>query len=168
MTPTPMAFQWSGEAMIPRIPRHADRMFTVGQVYSLVEHVETSSKSLRHEFAWLHEAWKSLPEELADQFPSTEHLRKRALIDAGFFTEQVIDAGTSAAALRVAAYVRGAEEFALVIVRGPAVVIRHAKSQSRRAMDKAEFQASKSALLDTVSAMIGVSPGTLERQRETA
>lgn len=168
MTTTPMQFQWTGEAMIPRLPRHADRMFTVGQVYTLIEHVETSTKSLRHEFAWLREAWANLPDELADQFPSAEHLRKRALIDAGFYHETVIDAGTNAAAQRVAAYARHKDEFAHIVVRGPLVVERTAKSQSRRAMNHAEFQASKTALLDVVSAMIGVEPATLSRQAAAA
>ena len=158
---TPLDFQWSGEAMIPRYPRHADRLYTVGQDYALVEHVETSSKSLRHEFAWLREAWANLPDNLADQFHSPEHLRKRALIDAGFYHETVIDAGSNAAALRVAAYARHKDEFAHIVVRGPLVVERTAKSQSRRSMDRTEFQASKTALLDIVSAMIGVDPATL-------
>lgn len=168
MTPQPMAFRWDGKAMIPRYPRHADRLYTVGQDYALLEHVETSSKSLRHEFAWLKDAWMNLPENLADQFPSPEHLRKRALIDAGFYTEQVIDAGTNAAALRVAAYAKHKDAFAYVVVRGPLVVERTAKSQSRRSMDRTEFQASKTALLETISAMIGVEPATLSRQEQAA
>jgi len=154
--------------MIPRLPRHADRMFTVGQVYTLVEHVETSSKSLRHQFAWLREAWANLPEHLADEFPSAEHLRKRALIQAGFYNETVIDAGSNAAALRVATYARHKDQFAHIVVRGPLVVERTALSQSLREMDHTRFQASKTALLETVSAMIGVEPATLARQEEAA
>lgn len=132
-----------------------------GEVLMMAPVEERSIASHNHEFAWLKEAWVNLPENLAEQFPSTEHLRKRALIDAGFYTEQIIDAGSNAAALRVAAYARGEDEFALVIVRGPAVVVRKAKSQSRRAMGKEDFQASKQAVLDTVAAMIGVTPEAL-------
>jgi hypothetical protein len=162
MTPDrPQGFTWDGDAMIPRSPRLADKAYAVGEVYLLVAHEERSSATHNHEFAWLKDAWLNLPEALADQFPTTEHLRKRALIDAGFYDETIIDAGTNAAALRVASAFRSREEFSLVIVRGPAVVIRTAKSQSRRSMKKHEFQASKTAILEIVSAMIGVKPETL-------
>lgn len=166
--PPPMAFQWDGEAMVPRAPRAADKAFVVGETYRLAVYEECSIATHNHEFAWLHEAWKNLPEALAESYPSPEHLRKRALIDAGFFDEQIVDAGSNAAAIRVAAAFRSREEFSLVIVRGPLVVIRTAKSQSRRAMPKGEFQRSKDAILETVSALIGVAPGALVREARRA
>lgn len=170
MTPPPIPARWTGEAFepMPGFARMADRHYVVGAVYDIGAVEGRSELSHRHEFAWLREAWRNLPERLADAFPTSEHLRKRALIDAGFFTETIIDAGANAAALRVAAYVRSEDEFALVIVRGPAVVIRKAKSQSRRAMGGSEFQASKSAVLDTVSALIGVEPAALTHAARAA
>jgi hypothetical protein len=165
MTPDrPQGFTWDGEHMVPKSQRLADKAYVVGEVYMLVAHEERSMASHSHEFAWLKEAWLNLPEALADQFPTQEHLRKRALIDAGFYDETIIDAGTNAAALRVASAFRSREEFSLVIVRGPAVVIRTAKSQSRRSMKKQEFQASKEAILEVVSGMIGVKPAQLAGQ----
>lgn len=165
MTPDrPQGFTWDGEAMVPRSPKLADKAYTVGECYLLVTHENRTSATHNHEFAWLKDAWLNLPENLADQFPTQEHLRKRALIDAGFYDETIIDAGTNAAAIRVASAFRSREEFSLVIVRGPAVVIRTAKSQSRRSMNKREFQASKEAILEVVSALIGVKPETLTGQ----
>lgn len=161
MTTRPMIFQWDGETMVPRHPRAADREYVVGQVYVLVEHEGRSEASHRHEFAWLKDAWLSLPENLADLFPTSEHLRKRALIDAGFYDETAVDAGTKAAAIRVAAAFRSKDDFALVIVRGSAVLIRTAKSQSRRSMDKETFQRSKTAIIEIISAMLGVKPTEL-------
>lgn len=162
--------QWDGESFVPlpRSRKDADRHFVIGERYPLVEWKDRSWASHAHEFAWLHEAWKNLPEALAESYPSPEHLRKRALIDAGFFDEQIVDAGSNAAAIRVAAAFRSREEFSLVIVRGPLVVIRTAKSQSRRAMPKGEFQRSKDAILETVSALIGVAPGALVREARRA
>lgn len=122
-----------------------------------------SHQSHAHEFAWLTEAWRNLPERLANTYPTAEHLRKRALIEAGWYDEEIIDVGTNAGALRVAAHLRKHDDFALVIVRGGYVVVRTAKSQSRRAMDRKTFQASKTALMELVAAMIGVSPAALER-----
>lgn len=166
--PPPLAFAWDGEAMIPRAPRLADKAFVVGEVYRLVVHEERSLSSHNHEFAWLNEAWKNLPEDFAEQYPSAEHLRKRALIDAGFYDEQIVDAGSNAAAIRVASAFKAREEFSLVIVRGALVVIRTAKSQSRRAMDKQEFQRSKDAILETVANLIGVAPDALVRESRRA
>lgn len=120
-----------------------------------------SEKTHRHEFAWLREAWRNLPEKFADMYPSPEHLRKRALIEAGYYDEEIIDAGTNAAAIRVASYVRKHQDFAFVIVRGAHVFVRSAKSQSRRAMNKTEFQASKSAILDIVANMLGLTSDQL-------
>lgn len=157
----PQGFTWNGEAMIPRSQRLADKAYVVGESYLLVAHEERSEASHRQEFAWLREAWLQLPENLADLYATPTHLRKRALIEGGFYHETVIDAGTNAAALRVAAAFRSREEFSLVIVRGPAVVIRTAKSQSRRSMNKQEFQASKTAIIEIVSNMIGVTAESL-------
>lgn len=161
-----VAFKWDGESMIPIRPKLADETYVIGSVYWLEEEQPRSGKSHNHEFAWLKEAWLQLPEEIADMYPTPEHLRKRALIQAGFFTEVVIDAGTQAAALRVAAFARGEDEFALVITRGPLVVVRKAKSQSRRAMGGPDFQASKTAALEIVAAMIGVTPEVLAVEAE--
>lgn len=157
----PMVFDWNGEAMIPRHPRRADQVFVVGQHYSLLEHEDRSSATHNHEFAWLKDAWLNLPEALADLYPTAEHLRKRALIEAGFYDEMIVDAGSNAAALRVASAFRSREEFSLVIVRGPAVIIRTAKSQSRRSMNKQTFQDSKTAIMEVIAAMLNVEPETL-------
>ncbi len=150
--------------MVPRHPRRADQLFVVGEVYPLIVHEDRSSATHNHEFAWLRDAWLNLPESLADLYPTPEHLRKRALIEAGYYDETIVDAGNNAAALRVAAVFRAREEFSLVIVRGPAVVIRTAKSQSRRAMNKKEFQESKTAIMEVIANMIGASPATLTRE----
>ncbi len=161
----PCAFEWTDDGVMKPInSRRADAYYTVGERYLMAPISERSYASHRHEFAWLREAWKSLPEALADQYPTTEHLRKRALIDAGFYDESITDAGTAAAAIRVAAAFRAIDDFSLVIVRGPYVIRRTAKSQSRRAMGGAEFQRSKTAIMEVVAGMLGVDPGELPKQ----
>lgn len=164
-TPPPMAFRWTGAEMVPLHPRLAERRFERGEIYTLVQHEERSTATHNHEFAFIAEAWNTLPDDLAELYPSPEHLRKRALIQAGYFDEMGVDAGTNAAALRVASAFRAMDDFAFVVVRGPLVVRRTAKSQSRRAMSKAEFQASKTAVLDIIADMLGVAPGELETAR---
>lgn len=152
----PEPFEWDGEVMRPLRPKRADAFYTVGERYIMAPVSHRSDATHKHEFAWLRDAWMSLPEGLADLYPTTEHLRKRALIDAGYYDESITDCGTNAAALRVAGAFRAIDDFSLVIVRGPLVVRRTAKSQSRRAMKKDEFQASKTAIMEVIASMIGV------------
>lgn len=150
----PLACDWDGEVFRPLHPRRADNYLTVGERYSLVQYEDRSSATHNHQFAWLHDAWQNLPEDIADQYPTPEHLRKRALIDAGYYDETIIDAGTNAAAIRVAAAIQAIDTFALVFVRKCFVIRRTAKSQSRRAMKKEEFQASKTAIMEVIDALV--------------
>jgi len=167
MNAPPMIFRWDAEAEVmrplPHFRKRANTTYVDECDYRLAPVEERSDISHRHEFAWLKEAWSNLPEAIADLYPSVEHLRKRALIEAGFYTEDIVDAGSNAAALRVSATVRHLDEFALVIVRGPAVVIRRAKSQSYRSMNREEFQASKDGIIGVVATMLGVTPAELAK-----
>ncbi len=165
-TAMPIPYRWSGSSFepLPRFVKECDATYVIGEVYRLAPVNERSIATHAHEFAWLDEAWQNLPEAIADQYPSVEHLRKRGLIAAGYYDETIVDAGSNAAAIRVAAAFRSREEFALVIVRGHFVIIRTAKSQSRRAMNAKEFQTSKTALMEVVANLIGVSPDQLGRE----
>lgn len=165
MTDRPIVCAWDGESFTPanqHWANEADRQFVVGERYSLVRHEDRSTATHNHEFAFLKEAWLQLPETLAEQFPTPEHLRKKVLIECGYYTETMVDAGSQAAALRVAAFMRADDDFAHIVTRGPFVVKRVAKSQSRRAMPRKEFQESKTKLMDFVSALIGVAPDVLD------
>lgn len=160
----PLAFRWTGKAMQPHILRLAERAFTVGESYLLVEHQERSATSHNHYFAAVHEAWKNLPENLAGRFPTSDHLRKRALVDAGYCDEEVIDCHSKEVAATVAATIRKHDDFAVIFIRGDLVIVRTAKSQKASAMDKKTFQESKQAVLDIVAEMIGVDPKTLSAE----
>lgn len=170
MPAPPLLWRWDGEAMWPRpaFVREANRQFTVGETYRLGEIEERSDSSHAHQFAFINEAWKTLPERVAAEFPSAMALRKRGLIETGFYSETILDVGSAEAAMAVATTLRAKDEFAWIVVRGHVVVMREAKSQKRTAMNKEEFQASKTAVLDWVSKLLGVEPGTLEKQRESA
>ncbi len=110
----------------------------------------------------------NLPEDIAYLYPTEDHLRKRALIEAGYYTETAVDAGTRAAALRVAAAVPALDEFAFAKVEGPIVLIRRAKSQSVRAMGAKQFYESKAAILAIIADMLSVSPEELRKRGEAS
>lgn len=166
--PSPQPYRWNGEAMIPLRPKAADKLFVIGQTYALVEHEERSAASHRHFFASVNEAWKNLPEEMAAEFATPDALRKKALIKAGFRDERSIVCGSKAEALKVAAFIRPMDDCAIVSVVGSTVIQLTAKSQSERAMGKATFQASKDAVLEILSEMIGVPAGDLRSVGEAA
>lgn len=164
MSTPPTIFRYEGEGVMQALrPNAADRIFVIGQKYTLEEVYERSAATHAHQFAWLAEAWAQLPESIADQYPNPEFLRKAALIDAGYYKETILDAGTNAAALRVASQMRSDDEFARIVVRGALVVRRIAKSQKRGEMTARDFQDAKSKIMEIVSALCGVTSDDLKR-----
>lgn len=163
MTDTPQYFIWDAEhsAMIPRRKALADRQYVDGQEYRLGVIEERSANSHSHFFAALTEAWKNLPDDLAERFPTPDALRKYALIKAGFYDSSEFICKSNAEALRLAAFLRPIDEYGLVVTRDASVRRLVAKSQSLRAMGREDFQRSKTAVLEIVSALIGVTPKAL-------
>ena len=128
-----------------------------------------SMASHRHQFAWVKDAWASLPEAVQDApwAETPETLRKHALIATGFHQSYTLDCGGAATATRVKAALVSAEAgkhgYALGRVRGPVVTIWTPESQSLRAMGGDRFKASKSAILDWIAGQLGVAPEELRR-----
>ena len=170
MTSLPMKMRWDGERFEPlgRSAQEATARFVIGAVYALEEIAPRSEASHNHFFACLAEAWRNLPEDQSEQFPSPDHLRKWALIKQGFRDERSIVCGSNALALRIAAFVRPMDEFAIVTVANSVVMVWTAKSQSLRAMGKADFEASKNAVLGYVATLIGTSADELAKNAGTA
>jgi hypothetical protein len=153
-------FTWNGAQMIPMRAEAAQKAFVIGRRYWLDEVSERSWISHQHEFAWIAEAWGNLPEAMMELYPTPEHLRKAALIATGWYREVFVEAGNKEAARRVASYVRGDDEFAHVVISGPAVIVKKARSQRTRGLDRMnskEFEASKQAILGWIATLIGVS-----------
>lgn len=161
-------FSWDGDAMIPRVPRLADKHYVVGLSYRLVPHEERSMRSHRYYFASITEAHKNLPEHLAERFATPDALRKYALIRAGYRDERTFVASSKAEAVRLATFVRPMDDYAVVAVREATVTVYTAKSQSVKAMGKAEFRASLDKVLDVLAGMIGTTAGTLAANAEQA
>ena len=163
----PLDFAWDGEALKPSGPhwaRQADKHYVVGERYRMAPYEERSVQTHNHFFACLHEAWQNLPEHLAERFRTVDHLRKYALIKGGFRDERSVVCASKAEAARIASFIEPMDDYAIVTARAAVVTVYTAKSQSRRAMGKDEFQKSKDAVLEIVSGLIGVAPETLKGQ----
>lgn len=161
----PLYYRWDDEVggliPLPRFAERARKQFSAGQQYRMVEENERSEISHRHFFASLQEAWKQLPEQYAERFPTIDHLRKWALIESGFYDERSVVADSNEEALRIAAFTRPADPYAVVIVKGCVVHAYTAQSQSRKAMNARDFAASKQAVLEIVAGLVGVDVETL-------
>lgn len=153
----PLPFQWDGEAMIPKrgFAAKCDEEFIVGETYALVPHEERSMRSHRHYFACVRTAWLSLPEALAGDLPTPEHLRKFALIKAGYCDQERFACASNRDAIKASATIQTKDDFALIDISGKVVTIWTAKSQSVKAMGKEAFNESKAAVLELLESLIG-------------
>jgi hypothetical protein len=134
---------------------------------------EARSKATHdHFFACINDAWMNLPEELADDFPSAEHLRKWSLIKAGFCTMTTVVCATNADAVLLAAKARELDRYSMVEVaedeKSPLktkriVRIWTADSQRRDAMGRKIFQEAKERALQVISELIGTDITTLRK-----
>jgi hypothetical protein len=162
MSGAPIPFVWDGGAMrpLPAFAAAAAARFRIGEVVALALAELRSSPSHRHYFACVREAWVNLPEGMADRFATEEHLRKYALIKAGYRDERSIVCESRIEARRIAAFIQPVDEYSIVTVTEAVITHFTAKSQSAEAMSSAEFQASKGAVLGILAEMIGVDPKT--------
>lgn len=173
---TGIKYRWDGESWAP-LPRFVVlcRDFVVGAVAELEEVIERSSKTHRHYFACIKQAWVNLPEEYKDLFPDVEphgpeHLRKWCLIKAGYRKESTIIMPSVSEAVRVSTFAAQIiDDYAISIVADNIVKVYTARTQAMRknneedGMDKREFQASKQAVLEICAHMIAVDVDTLSR-----
>ncbi len=176
MKPLPIIFVWDENAKVMRpLPRYlnlAARQFSHNEEYTLVQQEYRSVKAHRFYFASINEGFANLPENIAARFPTPEHLRKWLLIENGYFDEREFEfEGRDAhvMARKLAAFIRTEDNYARITVHksGPTkskVIVRRAKSQSESSMQKAEFDESSKAVLDSLSAMIGVKRTELQKE----
>lgn len=169
MSLPPIPFVYAAGALRP-VGRHAAAVLAEhlgeGQIVRMIEQEERSEVSHRHEFAWLREAWANLSDDLRVEYPSPEALRKRALIRTGWCTVQDYACGSKAEAMRWATFLRReVDEYTVIEVSESVVRVFRARSQARGKMNREEFTASKNAVLEWVSGLLGVEPGALEQAR---
>lgn len=154
----PIPMVWDGEALRPKQgygPR-AGREYAAGKVYLIAPVEERSRRSERHYFVTIREAWQNLPQAGADRFPSPEALRKYALIKTGYRDERSIACSSKAEAQRVASFIKPLDDFAIITVNEAMVTVFTAKSQAERAMGARVFQESKTAVLEFIAGLLGV------------
>jgi len=158
-------YQWDGDAMrpLPRFHNLANGEFVVGEKYRCEVQEDRSWVSHKHQFAWLHDAWLSLPEHVAARFLNEDQLRKHGLIAGGFCDSTTVPCASRAEAERWYKHLRSREPDTVVSINGNVLIQFTAWSQSRRAMDAQTFQRSKTAVLDYVASLLETAPAEIER-----
>lgn len=145
---------------VQRFRAEFDRQFEKAEEYPLgiIEHASDATRG--HYHARLHEIFANLP-ETEKRFPTVDHLRAWALVEAGYcsISSTVMDTAKDAKAM--AAGVRMSDAYAVIVVRENVVRIARAKSQSKIAMKSVEFQESKEAVLNICEALL---PGLDHRE----
>lgn len=165
-----LPFIWNGEAMVPseRFAALAKRQFTKDASYVLEPHEPASHKERGFYFASIREAHDNIDGETLARYPTPEHLRKWALIKAGWRKENHTVCDTADDALKLAAFLRRLDDQAVVVVRENVVQIFVARSQrignpEDGFMTQDEWKKSKQDVLDILSQQIGVTRRELER-----
>jgi hypothetical protein len=155
-----------GFAPTPRFAAQVAENYADGAVYWLTPEPQRSDKTHNHEFAWIAEAWKTLPDHLTAEYPSSEHLRKKGLIATGWYTVQDYVCSSRAEAARWAENLRReTDKYAVVVPSETVVRVFKARSQSKAAMGAADFQKSKTDLIEWIAALLEVEPAALEKAR---
>jgi hypothetical protein len=155
---TPFLAIWDGENFEP-VRQHrklVEAEHTTGRLYRLAEAYDRSMASHRGYFAEITDRWASLPEQYDGEWPSPDHLRKWALIKTGFCHITTTPCKSRAEAERIAAHIRRRDTYAVVWIRDNVVHDAVAKSQSMTGMNRAEFQESKTKVLQYLSELMGI------------
>jgi hypothetical protein len=173
----PLPFRWTGDSFepMPRFAKECDRVFVVGEVYTLTEVADRNMGAHRAYFASINEAWKNLPDQWGDYFRSPDHLRKWLLIQAGYCDQATFSFATPGEAQRFAAFYRKpteSSEFRVIDVVDNSITVYTAMSQQvlrkGKGMDAATFKASARAVTEKLDLMLGTPRGTVARQRASA
>ena len=163
--PIPLRYEGDGDfrVMSNFWMARADKEFVVGEVYKMVEHHDRSDASHNHYFAAVKNGFDNLPDHMKGEYPTVEHLRKKALIRCGYRNERDIVLSSMAEAERVAAFMRPMDDYSIVVPVNCVVRVWTAKSQKKSAMDAKEFQQSKTDVLDFIDDLLGVERGSTAR-----
>lgn len=160
MTLPSIICEWTGESFKPLRQFHnlAGASFVIGERYVIEPEMPRSGASHRHQWPTLKEAWMNLPENLVDEFPTSEHLRKRGLIECGYRKEYRFACRSPADLIQAIAAITDGNEYAVISTSGNAGVVWVPKSQSMKEMPGGEFNRSKQAILEWAFGLCGLKP----------
>jgi hypothetical protein len=159
------AFMLASPAALGKVSAFFDQRLDQGSDCLVELDTVRSDPEHAHYFAVVQNSFDNLPEDMADDFLSSDHLRKWALVKAGYCTKTIAICKSRNEARRMAAALHDYDEFVVTIVEKRIVTAYRARSQSYDTMSKAMFQQSKRDVLDVLSRLLGVSVDELPRSK---
>jgi len=90
-------------------------------------------------FACIRDSHANLRDDDLARFPSSEHLRKHALIAAGWCDVMTVVAGSKAAAPGIAHAIQSKDRYCVIIINGDVLTVYTARSMARRSLKKPQF-----------------------------
>ena len=130
---------------------------------------ERSTASHKHQFAWIRDAFDSLPDDVhgRELWKRPSHLRKHALIMTGHCDATHIVVGSDTAAHEVRNVIKADKDklhgYSMVTASGPTISILTPHSQSQAAMGAETFQKSKTDILNWIADLLQTNPKDLEK-----
>lgn len=146
----------------PRFRALCERQYALDESYALGPVDGVSSASRGGFFASVKEAWSNLPDD-DTRFPTPEHLRKRALVQAGWATHTQTVMDTKKDAVAFAKGLRRVDEYAVIKVSRNVVDCWIAKSIATGQISGDEFRGVKTRALDWVASLAGTNRAELEQ-----
>jgi hypothetical protein len=122
----------------------------------VVQETQRSRESHNHYFAAVAAAYATLPESEEGRFASAEHMRKWALIQAGYCRKRSFPCETAAEAVLLKAFIQPLDEYAIILTAGNVIEVYTAQSQSEAEMGKKKFQQSKDDVFRILATTLGV------------
>ncbi len=117
----------------------------------------SADKMRQRFFAALRDCHASLKPEQRERFPTSETLRKQALIAVGWCDVATVIAGSKKAAPGIAAYLRMRDPYCIIKDSGTEVLtVLTARSMARRALPKKEFLDVSEKVFDWIYQTTGV------------
>lgn len=153
------------KVMVPhrRFAALCGRQFVVDDDYALGPVDGIPSRSRAPLFIAAKEAWNNLPED-DNRFPSDEHLRKKALVHAGWAYHHQAPFDTVEDAKAHAIGLRKVDEYAVIVRKGCVVDCWVAKSiaNGTPGLTKEKFQEIKTKALDWIATLARTTRAELE------
>lgn len=157
----PMIYEGNGKFSASSIyhKMRCEKMFGAGQEITFEELGDRNMNRHRMYFARLKELWLTLPESMAEDFPSPEALRKFALVRTGYCTQKKIVCRSNQDAIETAAFIESLGTYVICEVVMRVLTIWVPQSQAVRNMGKSEFDKSVTDVLDYCERLVRSEPG---------
>lgn len=138
-----------------------DRQLVVGEAYRIDIYHERSEKFHAKYFAVIADAWEHLPEAWAALLPSPEHLRKYALIKAGWCEVVTFPMKSKEDAIRAINTAKFFDAYCLATASANVLTVYKARSQRKSYQSAVEFKEIAGKVFHIIGEMIGVDPLTI-------